>query len=217
MKIGILGTGHVGNTIGARLIELGHTVMMGSRTATNEKARAFAAKHEGKGSAGTFADAAAYGEVIFNCGKGIEAIHILKSAGAKNLEGKVLIDVSNPLDFSRGFPPSLSVCNTDSMGETIQREFPNVRVVKSLNTMSCHLMVRPDQLNGGDHDVFVGGNDAGAKKVAIGILESFGWKPPHIVDLGDITSSRGAELVLPVWLRLYGAKGNGTFNLKVVG
>jgi 8-hydroxy-5-deazaflavin:NADPH oxidoreductase len=216
MKIGVLGTGNVGDTIGSRLIELGHEVMMGSRTATSEKVLAFAAKHKGKASSGTFADAAAFGELIFNCGKGVEAMAILKSAGEKNLNGKVLIDLSNPLDFSKGFPPSLSVCNTSSIGEEIQKAFPEVRVVKSLNTMSCHLMVNPLSLNNGDHDVFMGGNNANAKKTVSDLLESFGWKPEHIIDLGDISSARGMEMILPIWLRLYGSKNSANFNFKIV-
>ncbi|MDX9907677.1 MAG: NAD(P)-binding domain-containing protein, partial [Bacteroidales bacterium] len=177
MKIAVLGTGMVGEAIGSKLIELGHSVRMGSRTATNEKALAFVAKHPGgKASAGTFAGAAAFGEVIFNCTKGTESMNILRSAGIENLDGKVLVDVANPLDFSNGMPPSLSVCNTDSLGEQIQREFPGVKVVKSLNTMWCGLMVNPGMLNGGDHHVFMSGNDAGAKAVVSGLLQSFGWR-----------------------------------------
>jgi len=216
MKIAVLGTGTVGDTIGSRLIELGHTVMMGSRSVTNEKAQAFVAKHNGKALAGTFADAAAYGAIVFNCGNGMQTLNILKSAGEKNINGKILIDLSNPLDFSKGFPPSLSVCNTSSLGEEIQKTYPEVKVVKTLNTMWCGLMVNPSLVNGGDHSVFVGGNDANSKKVVSGILESFGWQSNNIIDLGDITSARGTEMILPVWLRVYGAKNSGSFNFKIV-
>lgn len=217
MKIAVLGTGNVGDAIGSRLVELGHDVMMGSRTADNEKALAFAAKFPGgKAKAGTFADAAAYGEMVFNCTKGMESVNILKSAGEKNLEGKVLVDVSNPLDFSKGMPPSLSVCNTNSMAEEIQKAFPAVKVVKSLNTMWCGLMVNPAMLDGGDHNVFLSGNDAGAKKQVAGILMSFGWHEKSIIDLGDITTARGTEMILPLWLSLYMSTNNGAFNFKVV-
>ncbi|HPM93034.1 MAG TPA: NAD(P)-binding domain-containing protein [Bacteroidales bacterium] len=218
MKIAVLGTGMVGEAIGSKLIELGHSVRMGSRTATNEKALAFVAKHPGgKASAGTFAGAAAFGEVIFNCTKGTESMNILRSAGIENLDGKVLVDVANPLDFSNGMPPSLSVCNTDSLGEQIQREFPGVKVVKSLNTMWCGLMVNPGMLNGGDHHVFMSGNDAGAKAVVSGLLQSFGWRSENIIDLGDITTARGTEMMLPVWLSLFMAKNHGAFNIRIVG
>jgi len=217
MKIAVLGTGMVGETIGSKLIELGHPVMMGSRTANNEKAAAFVAKHPiGKASAGTFADAAAFGEIVFNCTKGMETLNILKSAGEKYLTGKILIDVSNPLDFSKGMPPSLSVCNTDSMAEDIQRTFPGVKVVKSLNTMWCGLMVNPAMLNGGDHNVFMSGNDAGAKKQVAGILKSFGWVEKNIIDLGDITTARGTEMLLPLWLSIFGSTNNGAFNIKII-
>lgn len=218
MKIAVLGTGMVGEAIGSKLIELGHSVRMGSRTATNEKALAFVAKHPGgKASAGTFAGAAAFGEVIFNCTKGMESLNILRSAGTENLDGKVLVDVANPLDFSNGMPPSLSVCNTDSLGEQIQREFPGVKVVKSLNTMWCGLMVNPGMLNGGDHHVFMSGNDAGAKAVVSGLLQSFGWRSENIIDLGDIITARGTEMMLPVWLSLFMAKNHGAFNIRIVG
>jgi 8-hydroxy-5-deazaflavin:NADPH oxidoreductase len=217
MKIAVLGTGMVGEAIGSKLIETGHTVMMGSRTSNNEKAAAFVAKNGGgKASAGTFAGAAAFGEIIFNCTKGIESLNILKSAGEKNLTGKILIDVSNPLDFSKGMPPSLAICNTDSMAEEIQRAFPGVKVVKSLNTMWCGLMVNPAMLNGGDHNVFISGNDADAKKQVAGILESFGWTEKNIIDLGDITTARGTEMVLPLWLSIMGTKNSGAFNFKII-
>jgi len=217
MKIAVLGTGMVGDAIGTRLVELGHSVMMGSRTAGNEKAVAFVAKqNNGKASAGTFADAAAFGEIIFNCTKGVEAINILNSAGAGNLDGKTLIDVTNPLDFSKGMPPTLSVCNTTSLAEEIQSAFPGIKVVKSLNTMWCGLMVNPGMLNGGDHNVFMSGNDAGAKKQVGEILKSFGWKENNIIDLGDIKTARGTEMMLPVWLSIFTSTNNGAFNFKVI-
>src|ERR1051326_6641326 len=162
MRIGVLGTGVVGQTIGRGLIGLGHQVTMGSRKANNENASKWAADAGPGASAGTFADAAANAEIVFNCTAGEVSIEALRQAGAKNLAGKVLVDVSNPLDFSRGFPPTLSVCNTDSIGERIQREFPETKVVKSLNTMTSGVMVNPG-LVAGEHDVFVSGNDTAAK------------------------------------------------------
>lgn len=216
MKIAVLGTGNVGDTIGSRLIEVGHTVMMGSRTADNEKAKAFVSKHDGKASAGTFADAAAYGEIIFNCTSGAGSLEALKMAGEENIEGKIIVDIANPLDFSKGMPPSLSVCNTNSLGEEIQKAFPQSHVVKALNTMWCGLMVNPAMINGGDHSTFISGNDAGAKETVKEILLSFGWTDKNILDLGDITKARGTEMYLPLWLSIYGATNNGAFNIKVV-
>jgi 8-hydroxy-5-deazaflavin:NADPH oxidoreductase len=216
MKVAVLGTGNVGDTIGSRLIELGHAVMMGSRTADNEKAQAFVAKHHGKGSAGTFAEAASFGEIIFNCTAGVASLDALTNAGKKNLEGKTIVDVANPLDFLKGMPPSLAVCNTNSLGEEIQKAFPESKVVKALNTMWCGLMVNPAMINGGDHHTFVCGNDAGAKESVKQILKSFGWAEKNILDLGDISKARATEMYLPLWLSIYGATNNGAFNILVV-
>lgn len=216
MKIAVLGTGNVGDTIGSKLIEVGHTVMMGSRTADNEKAKAFVARHNGKASAGIFADAAAFGEIIFNCTAGVGSIEALKMAGEKNLNGKIIVDIANPLDFSRGMPPSLAISNTNSLGEEIQKVFPQTKVVKALNTMWCGLMVNPTMINGGDHSTFVSGNDADAKEQVKGILKSFGWLEKNILDLGDITKARGTEMYLPIWLSIYAATNNGAFNIKIV-
>jgi predicted dinucleotide-binding enzyme len=216
MKIAVLGTGNVGHTIGTKLIVLGHKVMMGSRTANNEKALAFVAEHPNEASAGTFADAAVFGEIIFNCTSGAGALDALKLAGTQNLKGKTLIDLSNPLDFSKGNPPSLSVVNTNSLGEEIQKHFPDTNVVKTLNTMWCGLMVNPGLIGGGDHQVFVCGNDAGAKEKVKEVLKSFGWKEKNILDLGDITAARGTEMYLPLWLRIWGATKNGSFNIKLI-
>jgi hypothetical protein len=216
MKIAVLGTGNVGDIIGSKLIEIGHFVMMGSRTAENEKAKSFVAKHHDKASTGTFSDAAAFGEIIFNCTAGIGSMEALKMAGEKNLNGKIIVDIANPLDFSKGMPPSLAVCNTNSLGEEIQKAFPQAKVVKALNTMWCGLMVNPAMINGGDHSTFVSGNDTAAKEEVKKILKSFGWAEKNILDLGDITKARGTEMYLPLWLSIYGATNNGAFNIKII-
>ncbi len=216
MKIAVLGTGNVGHTIGSKLIEVGHTVMMGSRTMDNEKAKAFVDKQNNKASAGTFADAAAFGEIIFNCTAGVASIEALKLAGENNLKGKIIVDLANSLDFSKGMPPSLAICNTSSLGEEIQNTFPQSKVVKALNTMWCGLMVNPSMINGGDHSTFVSGNDAGAKEEVKKILKLFGWAENNILDLGDITKARGTEMYLPLWLSIYGATNNGAFNIKII-
>ena len=216
MKIAVLGTGPVGNTIGSKLIELGHSVMMGSRTADNEKAKAFVDKHTTNARAGLFADAAAFGEIIFNCTAGLGSLEALKLAGAENMNGKIIVDVANPLDFSKGMPPSLSVVNTNSLGEEIQKAFPQSKVVKTLNTMWCGLMVNPSMVNKGDHHVFLCSNHEDAKEEVKKILLSFGWKEENIIDLGDLTAARGTEMFLPLWLKIYGVKKGSAFNIKVV-
>jgi len=215
MKIGLLGTGVVGNTIGSKLIELGHKVKMGSRTADNEKAVQWASSNGDDASNGTFADAAEFGEIIFNCTAGVGSLDALRLAGAGHLDGKVLIDVSNPLDTSKGMPPTLAVCNDDSVGEQIQKAFPAAKVVKTLNTMWCGLMVNPRMLQH-DHTVFLSGNDAEAKTQVKEILSSFGWKENEMLDLGDITTARGPEMYLPLWLRTWMATQNGAFNIHIV-
>jgi predicted dinucleotide-binding enzyme len=218
MKIAILGTGSVGATIGSRLVDLGHQVMMGSRTANNEKALAFVSKHQGlNAAAGTFSEAATYGEVIFNCTKGEYSLDAIALAG-KGVNGKVLIDVSNPLDFSNGMPPHLipSLANTNSLGEEIQKRFPETKVVKTFNTMWCGIMVDPKMVGGGNHINYVCGNDASAKNTTINILKQFGWKDECLLDLGDITNARGTEATLLIWLRVYGATKTGAFNFNII-
>jgi 8-hydroxy-5-deazaflavin:NADPH oxidoreductase len=214
MKIGILGTGMVGQTIASKLTALGHDVRLGSRTAGNEKAKEWVKQAGAHASEGTFADAAAFGELVFNCTNGSASLDALKAAGAANLRGKVLVDVANPLDFSKGMPPTLFVSNDDSLGERIQRALPETKVVKTLNTINCQLMVQPGKL-AEESDVFVCGNDAQAKGRVSEILRGwFGWK--RVVDLGDITNARGTEAYLLLWIRLYGALGTADFNLKIV-
>jgi predicted dinucleotide-binding enzyme len=214
MRIGILGTGVVGKTIGHKLSKLGHDVRLGSRTAGGEKAKGWVKEAGGKSSEGTFADAAAHGEIVFNCTSGMVSLEALKAAGAKNLEGKVLVDVANPLDASKGTPPTLSVCNTDSLGEQIQRAFPTAKVVKSLNTVAAAVMVDPSIIPG-VHTMFVSGNDAKAKGEVINILKTgFGWK--EVMDLGDITCARAQEMHLALWLRLYLKFQTPNVNIHVV-
>jgi len=211
MKIGVLGTGMVGEAIASKLALLGHEVMMGARERGNRKAEGWAARSGGR--AGSFADAAGHGELLFNCTRGEASLEALRMAGAAQLAGKTLVDVANPLDFSQGMPPSLSVCNTDSLGERIQREFPQARVVKALNTMNCQIMVDPARVPG-QHDTFLSGNDTEAKAQVRQLLESFGWR--RIIDLGDISTARGTEQLLPIWIRLWAALGTAEFNFAVV-
>jgi predicted dinucleotide-binding enzyme len=215
MKIAVFGTGTVGETLGTKLTSLGHEVRMGSRTANNEKAMAWVKQAGVKASTGTFADAAKFGELVLNCTLGAGSLEALSMAGAEHLEGKVVIDLANPLDFSKGMPPSLFVSNTDSLGEQLQRAFPKARVVKALNTMWCGLMVNPRLLPEAHH-TYVAGNDAAAKETVRGLLKSFGWRDEEVIDVGDLSAARATESVLPIWLRLYGALKTGAFNFKVV-
>lgn len=215
MKIGILGTGQVAATLGHKLIQLGHQVMLGSRNQDNEKAAAWVAREGASASQGTFADAARFGELVWNCTAGQHSLSAVQQARADNLSSKTLIDVSNPLDFSAGFPPSLTVCNTESLGELLQAALPETRVVKALNTVAGPLMVDPARLDGA-HDVFVSGNSSDAKaEVSMILKEWFGWS--RVIDLGDITTARGTEAFLLLWTRLYGALHSGDFNIHVVG
>ncbi len=201
MQIAVLGTGMVGQAIAGKLVGLGHHVMLGARQAGGEKARAWAAAAGASAREGTFDDAARFGEIVVNATNGAAALDALAAAGAENLAGKVLIDVANPLDTSHGAPPTLSVCNTDSLGEQIQRAFPDARVVKTLNTMNAAVMVNPG-LVPGPHTVFVSGEDAEAKARVAELLGSFGWPAVDIRDLGGIATARGTEMYLPLWLSL---------------
>jgi predicted dinucleotide-binding enzyme len=162
----------------------------------------------------TFAEAAARAELVINATSGGGSLGVLEAAGAGNLSGKVLVDVANPLDFSAGFPPTLSVKDTDSLAEQIQRTFPDARVVKTLNTLNASLMVDPRALADGDHSVFVSSDDADAKATVTELLRSFGWR--DVIDLGELSSARGAEMLLPIWVRLMPALGTPAFNVKIV-
>jgi predicted dinucleotide-binding enzyme len=215
VRFGVLGTGMVGQTLGGKLVDLGHDVVMGARRAGNEKAAEWARAAGEHAREGSFADAADFGEAIVNATAGTASLDALEMAGADAIERKVLIDVANPLVFGGGGPPTLSVCNDDSLGEQIQRAYPQARVVKALNTVNASVMVSPGDLPG-RHDIFVCGNDAGAKRQVTDLLESFGWPPDDIVDLGDITAARGTEMYLPLWLRLMGATGTPQFNIEIV-
>jgi 8-hydroxy-5-deazaflavin:NADPH oxidoreductase len=222
MKIGIIGSGMVGQTIGKKLVELGHEVVLGTRDPQQIS--------EKKGWAGslkewldslpkpakiaTFAEAAAYGELVINATGGVNSLAALQLAGADNLSGKVLIDIANELDFSKGMPPQSLATDTISLGEKIQAAFPTAKVVKTLNTMNAFVMVAPESIAAGNHTVFVSGNNSDAKSIVTSLLQSFGWQ--DIIDLGDIQSARGTEMLMPIWLKLMQQLGTGSFNYKIV-
>ncbi|MCB9743813.1 MAG: NAD(P)-binding domain-containing protein [Alphaproteobacteria bacterium] len=211
MKIAVLGTGDVGRTLATKLATLGHEVTMASRTSDNPKALAWAEALGG--AAGSFAEAAAGAELIINATKGSVSLQALEAAGAENLAGKIVLDVSNPLDFSQGFPPTLTVANTDSLGEQLQRAFPEARVVKALNTVANPIMVDPSLIPG-EHVLFVCGDDPEARaQVSAWLREWFGWE--QLIDLGGIQAARATEAWLLLWTRLYGALGTPMFNLTL--
>jgi 8-hydroxy-5-deazaflavin:NADPH oxidoreductase len=224
MKAAVLGTGIVGRSLAAKLAGLGHDVVVGTRDVDETLARtdpdamgnppyAEWQKEHANVRLVPYADAGAHGEVVVNATSGQGSISALQSAG--DLAGKVVVDVANPLDFSHGFPPTLSVANTDSLGEQIQQTFPDARVVKSLNTMNAGVMVEPSRVPG-DHTVFVAGEDEAAKDTVKGLLREFGWNDCSIVDLGGIRAARGMEMYLPLWLSLFGRLGTGDFNIAVL-
>jgi predicted dinucleotide-binding enzyme len=213
MKIGVLGTGVTGQTIASKLVELGHDVMMGSRGEAHPNAVAWAKDQGHNALYGTFMNAAAFGEIVFNCTLGSATLDALRMAGADSLKDKILIDTSNPLNRTTD-PWTLTVCNNDSLGEQIQRIFPDTKVVKTLNTVNANVMVDPMRL-GERTQVFVSGNDIEAKATVVMILRDwFDWK--EILDLGDITTSRSVEMFLPLWQSLRKTIPGQRFNIKVV-
>lgn len=227
MRYAVLGTGIVGRTIAAKLASLGNEVVIGTRDPAATLARAepdamgtppFATWHAAHPTVElrSFAETATLGERVVNATAGTVTLEALNAAGSANLAGKVLIDIANPLDSSRGMPPPLDPVNTDSLGEQVQRAFPDARVVKTLNTMNCRLMVEPGRVSGA-HNVFVSGEDTGAKKQVTEMLVSFGWPESSVIDLGGIETARGAEMLLPIWLRLYSTLGHTDFNFHIQG
>lgn len=211
MKIGVLGSGMVAQGLSARLAELGHNVVIGTRDP--DKLRGWQSSNQ-RVWIGSFAETAAHGDMVINATNGAGSLNALALAGEENLADKILVDVSNPLDFSHGFPPSLTVCGTDSLGEQIQRAFPNSRVVKTLNTATARVMTHPLEVANGDHHVFISGDDMDAKARVTEMLRSFGWI--HIFDLGDLSTARGTEAYILLWVRLYGAMNTGMINVKLM-
>jgi predicted dinucleotide-binding enzyme len=220
MRISVLGTGIAGRTLAGALAAAGHDVVVGTRDVAETGARPDVAEwvgDHGDVPLVPLADAGAHAEVLVNATNGYGTLAALRGAadGAAGLAGVVVADVSNPLDFSGGFPPTLSVANTDSLGEQLQAAFPDARVVKTLNTVNAQVMVRPGALRG-DHQVFVAGEDAVAKAVVAGLLGDLGWPSDAVVDLGGIRAARATEMYLPLWLALMGEVGSPLFNIGIV-
>jgi 8-hydroxy-5-deazaflavin:NADPH oxidoreductase len=215
MRIGVLGTGMVGHALATKLVELGHEVTMGARQADNEAAVGWAGEAGDAGHASSFDGAARFGELLINATAGTASLEALEQAGADQLDGKVLIDVANPLDPSRGSPPPLAFCNDESLGERIQAGFPGARVVKALNTVNAAVMVDPGRLPE-PTTIFLCGNDAEAKETVADLLGELGWESGQILDLGPIEAARGTEMYLALWLRTMAKVGNPFFNVRVV-
>jgi len=212
MEIGILGSGMVGQTLAAKLVEVDQEVLVGTRSP--DKVNDWAA-HNPRVKLGTLSQAAAHGQAVINATSGSGSLEALQLAGAANLNGKILIDLSNPLDFSHGMPPSLTVCNTDSLGEQIQRLLPQVKVVKTLNTVNAVVMVNPQAVAGGDHTLFLSGDDQAAKdQVRRWLREWFGWR--DFFDLGDISTARGVEAMMLIWVPMMMKVGSPLFQFKVM-
>lgn len=212
MKIAVLGTGAVGESLATKLVELGHTIAMGSRTPDNPRAAAWARRLGVNASHGTFTDVTTLSEMILLCTKGEVSLEVIRTVGAAAFGEKVVVDVCNPLDFSRGLPPALMICNTDSLGEQVQKALPQAKVVKALNTVNCEVMVDPAKA--GHPTMFMAGNDGDAKTLVLAMLRDFGWT--DIADLGDIKAARGMEMMLPLWLSVWTRLGHPHFGLKLV-
>jgi 8-hydroxy-5-deazaflavin:NADPH oxidoreductase len=229
MKVAILGTGSVGQTFAEKFISLGYQVMMGTRNVENTLARKatdnygslpFAEWHSKNQTVqlGTFSDTVKFGDIVLNALQGAVTLSTIEACDAADFDNKIIIDIANPLDFSRGFPPALieGLNNTNSLGEEVQKILPNAKVVKTLNTMYSGIMINPAMIGNGNHTNYICGNDADAKAKVIEILKSFGWNAENILDLGDITNARGTESTLLIWTRIYGATKTGAFNLSIV-
>ena len=217
MNISILGSGVVGRTISTKMTAIGHNVFLASRNIQETKAREKFAEWFAKNNAVQlleYKDIPADTDIFINCTQGEGTVAALQAIGKDKLKKKIILDIANPLDFSKGMPPGLFISNTDSLGEQIQREFPKSKVVKGLNTMNCHIMMNPSIVPG-DHNVFLSSDDSKAKREVTALLVSVGWKESNIIDLGDITTARGTEMILPIWLRLWGALGTAEFNFHI--
>ncbi|WP_336697751.1 NADPH-dependent F420 reductase [Curtobacterium sp. USHLN213] len=226
MKIAILGTGMVGRTLAAKLVTLNHEVALGTRNVEQTLARTDA---DQMGNAPlsqwlqdntavqvrAFADVATDADLVINATSGQVSLDVLASVGSEDLAGKPLVDVALPLDLSEGMPPTLTVANQDSLAEQIQRAYPDAKVVKTLNTVFAGIMVAPETIPG-HHNIFVSGDDAAAKQTVVELLASFGWPTDAIIDLGGITSARGAEMYSRLFFQLTGLLNTWNVNIAIV-
>lgn len=210
MKIAVLGTGSVGRTVAPALARLGHDVVIGTRDPGATQGRE---DWDVDLPLQEYAAAAKDADVVVNATNGQASLAALEAVGAA-LSGTVVVDLANALDFSAGFPPRLAVDDTESLAERLQRNFPEARVVKALNTVTASVMVDPGKVGDGDTTVFVASDDAEARAVATGLLEQLGWR--DIVEFDELAAARGLEMYLPLWVRLMGRLGSPNFNIKLV-
>jgi hypothetical protein len=211
MRIAVVGTGMAGRTLAPAFAALGHDVVVGTRDPGTTGARDdWTLDLPLRG----YADVADGADLIVNATNGQASLAALAAVGAAALDGKVLLDVANPLDFSAGFPPSLTVKDTDSLAEQIQRALPAARVVKSLNTVNCNVMVDPGRVGDGGTSMFVAGDDTEARGVVVSLLRSLGWR--DVIEFEELSAARGMEMWLPLWVRLMGRLGTADFNIRVV-
>jgi len=211
MKIGILGSGPVGRALGRGFASKGHDVKLGSRTPEKQEVKHWLKSTKGQVSAGTFSDTAKHGEVLVLCTLGEATENAVKLAGTKNFDEKLVIDATNPLDFSRGMPPGLFVGTTDSLGERVQRMLPNAKVVKCFNIVNNQTMINP-RMKEGLPDMIICGNDEAAKQQVARLLKELGWSEP--IDIGGIDGARWLEAYTALWVRLATKIGSWTIAAK---
>lgn len=212
MRIAVLGTRVVGRTLATGLRAAGHEIRVGTRDPAQTRER-----EEWSGldlELTPYDDVAEQAQVVVNATNGMASLTALGMVGADLLADRVILDVANPLDFSSGFPPTLSVKDTDSLAEQIQRAFPDARVVKALNTVNAAVMTDPDRVGNGDTSIFVASDDADARATAVHLLRDLGWR--DIIEFEELSAARGMEMWLPMWVRLMGRLGTADFNLKIV-
>lgn len=213
MRIGILGSGIVGRSLGKGFASNGHDVRLGTRTPEKQEVQEWLKTTKGKVSAGTFSETATYGQIIVLCSLGEATEAVIKVAGMKNFDGKLVIDATNPLDFSKGMPPGLFVGTTDSLGERVQRMLPNAKVVKCFNIVNNQTMINP-RMKEGLPDMIICGNDEAAKREVAGLLKEFGWGEP--IDIGGIDGARWLEAYTALWVRLAIKLGNWGVAAKIL-
>jgi predicted dinucleotide-binding enzyme len=214
MKISVLGTGAAGRTVAPALAALGHEVVVGTRDPDATRAREEWTSPVADLPLRELATVAEGADLVVNATNGEASLAVLGGVGAESLAGMVVLDLANPLDFSAGFPPTLSVKDTDSLAEQIQRAFPEARVVKALNTVNAAVMVDPGRVGDGGTTIFAASDDADARAVVVGLLQQIGWR--DVIEFDQLSAARGLEMWLPMWVRLMGALGTADFNIAVV-
>jgi 8-hydroxy-5-deazaflavin:NADPH oxidoreductase len=212
-RVGVLGSGEVGRRLAAGFAGRGHSVMVGSRDPNKPELHEWLAGEGAGAEAGTFAEVAAFGELLVLAVLGASAENAIADAGAANFAGKVVIDAMNPLDFSGGFPPKLSISGDDSLGERVQRALPDAKVVKAFNIIGSPYFVDPS-FREGKPTMLIAGNDELAKLAVGDVLADFGWPDP--VDIGGIEGARELEAICIAWVKIGGMRGAWDHGFKLL-